>query len=71
MGIIQFPLNQNQFDALTSFCYNCGKGNLKALVSGRDAETVANIMLSYNIGGGKTLAGLTRRREEERKLFLS
>ena len=27
-GIITFPLTQNQFDALTSFCYNCGAGNL-------------------------------------------
>lgn len=70
-GTIQFALNQNQFDALTSFCYNCGKGNLKALVSGRDATTVADKMLLYNKGGGMTLAGLTRRRAEERKLFLS
>ena len=22
-GMIAFPINQNQFDALTSFCYNC------------------------------------------------
>ena len=70
-GIIQFPLDQNQFDALTSFCYNCGQANLKTLVSGRDAETVAEKMLLYNKQGGKILAGLTRRREEERKLFLS
>ncbi|MBE5885021.1 MAG: lysozyme [Lachnospiraceae bacterium] len=70
-GTIQFALNQNQFDALTSFCYNCGKGNLKTLVAGRDAATVADKMLLYNKGGGKILAGLTRRREEEQKLFLS
>lgn len=70
-GTIQFPLNQNQFDALTSFCYNCGQANLKTLVAGRDAEMVAEKMLLYNKGGGKILAGLTRRREEEQKLFLS
>lgn len=70
-GIISFPLNQQQFDALTSFCYNCGNGNLQRLVSGRDAATVAEKMLLYNKGGGKVLPGLIRRREEERNLFLS
>lgn len=70
-GLIKFPLNQNQFDALTSFCYNCGAGNLQKLVEDRDAATVAEKLLAYNKGGGKVLAGLTRRREEERALFLS
>ena len=70
-GQITFPLNQNQFDALTSFCYNCGNGNLQKLVSGRDAATIAEKILLYNKGGGKVLAGLQRRREEERALFLS
>lgn len=70
-GLITFPLNQHQFDALTSFCYNCGAGNLQKLVSGRDAATVAEKLLAYNKGGGKVLPGLVRRREEERGLFLS
>lgn len=70
-GLITFPLNQNQFDALTSFCYNCGNGSLQKLVSGRNAQTVADKLLEYNKGGGKVLAGLARRREEERALFLS
>ena len=70
-GLIQFPLTQNQFDALTSFTYNCGNGNLQKLVSGRDAATVADKLLLYNKGGGKVLPGLVRRREEERALFLS
>lgn len=70
-GDIGFPLNQNMFDALTSFCYNCGSGNLSNLVRGRDAATVAEKMLQYNKGGGRVLEGLVRRREEERALFLS
>ncbi len=70
-GIIKFQLNQNQFDALTSFCYNCGKGSLKSLVSDRDAITVADKLLLYNKGGGKVQPGLVRRRSEERSLFLS
>lgn len=70
-GLITFHLNQNRFDALTSFCYNCGNGNLQKLVGYRDAQTVADKLLEYNQAGGKVLAGLVRRREEERALFLS
>lgn len=70
-GILTFQPNQNQFDALTSFCYNCGAGGLQGLVKGRSMAEVAEKMLEYNKGGGKVLAGLVRRREEERALFLS
>lgn len=70
-GLIKFPLTQNQFDALTSFCYNCGNGSLRKLVTDRSAGEIAEKMLLYNKGGGKVLPGLTRRREEERALFLS
>ncbi len=63
--------NQNQFDALVSFTYNCGSGNLdKLLASGK--RTVAEIsakLPSYCKAGGKTLTGLVRRRAEERALF--
>lgn len=64
-GLIKFPLNQNQFDALTSFCYNCGAGNLRNLVNGRSATEVGDKLLAYNKGGGKVLAGLTK--EEKKK----
>lgn len=70
-GKLIFTPTQNQFDALTSFCYNCGAGSLKKLVEGRDAATIADKILAYNKGGGKVLAGLVKRREEERQLFLS
>lgn len=63
-------LNQNQFDALVSFTYNCGNGNLKKLIAGRTLPEIADAMLLYNKSNGKVLAGLTRRREAERKLFL-
>ncbi|MBQ2803045.1 MAG: N-acetylmuramoyl-L-alanine amidase [Lachnospiraceae bacterium] len=69
-GIIIFCPTQDQFDALTSFCYNCGKGNLQKLVANRDAATIADKLLLYNKGGGKVLQGLVRRRQEERNLFL-
>lgn len=62
-------LTQNQFDALVSFCYNCGPGNLKKLCAGRTAQQIAASMPAYNKGGGKVLAGLVRRRAEEVALF--
>ena len=66
---LAFLPTQNQFDALTSFVYNLGPGNLKKLVQGRDAETIANKIQLYNKGGGKALAGLVKRRREEWELF--
>lgn len=64
-------LNQNQFDALVSFTYNCGAGNLKKLIANRTLSEIAEAMLLYNKGGGKVLAGLVRRRNAERELFLT
>lgn len=64
------PLNQNQFDALVSFIYNCGLGNLKTLVKNRNTNQIANAILLYNKSKGKTLAGLTKRRQAERNLFI-
>ena len=63
-------LNQHEFDALVSFCYNCGAGNLKRLVAERNTTQIANMFASFNHAGGKELAGLTRRRKAERELFL-
>jgi lysozyme len=69
-GIIIFPINQNQFDALTSFCYSCGAGSLKKLVYDRDEQTVADKMCEYAKKDGRVLPGLVRRRKEEKALFL-
>lgn len=58
--------NQNQFDSLTSFAYNCGMGALD------DVLTSANItgtMEMYKKGGGVILPGLVRRRKEEIELY--
>lgn len=64
-------LNQNMFDALTSFCYNCGKQNLGRLIDGRNKMEIANMMPEYNKGNFGVLEGLTKRRKEERKLFIT
>lgn len=70
-GELGFNLNQNQFDALVSFTYNCGAGNLNTLVRGRTLEQIADALLLYKKSGGKVLAGLERRRQAERELFLT
>lgn len=66
-----YNFNQNQFDALVSFTYNCGAGNLKSLTqSGK--RTIAQIgekLLLYNKAGGVVLRGLQRRRVAEKELF--
>ena len=66
-----YHFNQNQFDALVSFTYNCGIGNLKNLTqSGK--RTIAQISTKlplYNKAGGVVLRGLQRRRAAEKELF--
>ena len=62
-------LNQNQFDALVSFTFNCGSGGLQTLCKNRTAAEIAEKMLLYNKGGGKVLPGLVRRRKAEQELF--
>ena len=68
-------LNQNQFDALVSFTFNCGEGNLQKLLYGpngdeiRPLEELPEHMPFYRKGSGKILPGLVRRREAEVALF--
>ena len=61
---------ENEASALCSFCYNIG--SIKRLTNDgkRSKEVIADKILLYNKAGGKVLAGLTRRRKAERKLFL-
>jgi len=68
---IKMNLNQNQFDALVSFTYNCGVGSLRKLCLGKTLTQISKGMLSYNTSKGKVLAGLTRRRKEEQALFIT
>ena len=75
-SLVKVQLNQNQLDALVDFAYNLGvnalKGStlLKKLNTG-DYAGAANEFTKWNKAGGKELAGLTRRREAEKSLFLS
>lgn len=62
-------LNANQRDALISFAFNCGAGNLRTLCKGRTLPQIRDAMALYNKAGGATLPGLTRRRAAEQALF--
>lgn len=64
-------LNANQRDALISFCFNVGPGNLKKLCTGRTVSQIADGILNYDHAGGKVVKGLTRRRQAERALYLT
>lgn len=63
---------QNEFDALASFAFNCGIGNLKKLLKygQRTKSQIADAILLYNKANGRVLRGLLRRRKAERELFL-
>ena len=72
---VKVTLNQNQFDALVSFSFNCGAGALKTStllkkLNSSDYNGAANEFLKWNKSNGKVLNGLVRRRQEEKELFL-
>lgn len=62
-------LNQNQFDALVSFAFNLGQGNLMKLCKGRTINQIPAAMPQYCKANGKTLPGLQRRRKAEVALY--
>ena len=73
---VKVPINQNQFDALVSFTYNVGVGALKQSTALRklnagDYAGAADALTMWTKFKGKVLAGLVRRRKEERALFLT
>ena len=79
-NMVLVPINQNQFDALVSFCFNIGVDNfaqssvLKCINEGRTTEA-ALAMDSWRSAefNGQTyvLAPLIRRRAAEKNLFLT
>lgn len=72
--LVTTPLTQGEFDALTSFSYNCGSGalaksTLLRKVNAGDMADAAQEFKKWNKGGGRVLAGLTRRRASESLMF--
>ena len=76
-NLLRVIINENQFSALVSFAYNVGIANLnkstllKKVNANPIDPTITNEFLKWNKGGGKVLAGLTRRRNAEAKLYFT
>lgn len=64
-----YNFNQNQFDALVSFAYNIGNIDQLTAKGTRTIEQISSHISLYVKAGGKTLAGLVKRREKEKELF--
>ena len=67
-----YNFTQNEFDALCSFTFNCGKGNLNKLTNKgkRTKQEISEKILLYNKANRKTLNGLVKRRKAEHDLFI-
>ena len=71
---VTVKIQQNEFDALCSLCFNIGctnfgKSTLVKLLNQGDSEGAASQFLVWNKQDHKVLNGLTRRREAEKALF--
>jgi lysozyme len=74
--VVKTALNENEFAALVSLCYNIGPGafaksTLVKLLNLNKKADAALEFLKWNKAGGKEVKGLTRRREAEKALFLT
>ena len=76
LRLIKVPLTQGQFDALVSFSFNVGLGNLqnstlRMKVNREDYEGAAEQFLVWTKAGGRVLPGLVKRRTHEKEMFES
>lgn len=72
--LVLVPITQGQFDALVSFVFNLGAGNLQTStllrkLNARDYLGAAAELPRWKLAGGKELPGLVARRAEERTWF--
>lgn len=73
---VKVAITQAQFDALVSFVFNVGCGafsgsTLLKKLNAEDEEGAANEFLKWDKAGGRVMAGLAKRREAEREMFLA
>lgn len=73
---VKVPLTQGEFDALVDFCFNLGCRSLNGstllkLLNEGDYEDAANEFAKWDHAGGKVVAGLLKRRLEEKQEFLT
>ena len=74
LRLVKVPLKQSQFDSLVSFVFNVGAGALEKstllrMLNSGDYFGAAVQFERWNKNDGRVMAGLTRRRKEERDLF--
>lgn len=74
--LVTVPLSQHQFDALVVFSFNVGLGALEQstllrVLNQKKYREAADQFLRWVLAGGQRMPGLVRRREAERKLFLT
>ena len=72
--LVKVDLTQGQFDALCSFIYNLGEGQVKTstllkLLNAKDYKGASGQFSGWVYDNGKKFDGLVTRRENERKLF--
>lgn len=78
-GVLRYcrgPLTQGQFDALVSFSFNAGLGNLQRSTlrmkhNRGEKEATAKEFMKWTKGGGRVLPGLVKRRSDEATLYMS
>lgn len=73
--LVRVPIKQPTYDALTSFTFNVGAGNLASStllrkLNAGDIQGACNELPRWDKAGGKVLPGLTRRRAAEQILCL-
>jgi lysozyme len=76
LSLVHVPINQNELDALVSFAFNVGEGNLRTStllrkLNAGDRAGAANEFQRWNKSAGRVLAGLVSRRSDEAELFRS
>ena len=76
LRLIKVPMTQGQFDALVSFSFNVGLGNLqnstlRMKINRGDYEGAAEQFLVWTKASGKVLKGLVIRRTHEKDMFES
>lgn len=64
-----YNFNQNEYDALVSFCYNIGSIDQLTKNGTRTKEQIKEHWLAYCNAGGKQVQGLLNRRKDELNLF--
>ena len=80
--VVTVPLEQHEFDALVSFEFNTGglmlvtrrgvakPSRLLTFLNANDRNAAAGEFLSWVYDNGRKIAGLVKRREAERSMFL-